>query len=111
MEAYRDQYATVFNGGKGVVGIAMSTDDPAELASWAKEKGFPLLFASDEDAKVGALYDVVLNLAVTKLDRRVVFVIGPDGRVAHVMRPFKELSPAAYQELDRAVDKAASGGK
>ncbi len=107
MEAYRDQYATVFNGGKGVVGIAMSTDSPETLASWAKEKDFPLLFASDDGAKVGKLYDVVWNLAVTKLEKRVVFVIGPDGRVAHVMRPFRELSQAAYAELDAAVDRAA----
>ena len=109
MEAYRDQYATVFNGGTKVVGIAISTDEPGTLASWAKEKGFPLLFASDDGAKVGAKYDVVWNLGITKLEKRVVFVIGPDGRVAHVMRPFKELSPAAYKELDAAVDKAGGG--
>jgi len=39
--------------------------------------------------------------------RRVVFVIGPDGRVTHIMRPFRELSADAYTELGEAVKKAS----
>ena len=49
MEAYRDQYATLFNNGKKVVVIGISTDADTTLANWAHESGFPNLFASDPD--------------------------------------------------------------
>jgi hypothetical protein len=37
MEAYRDQYAKLFNGGKNVVVLAMSADPDTTLAAWAHE--------------------------------------------------------------------------
>ena len=104
MEAYRDQYATLFNSGKNVTVIAISTDDDTTHASWAKEKNFPVLFASDPDKAVGARYDV--NYPLVNMERRVVFVVGPDGKVAHVMRPFRELVSESYTELGDAVAKA-----
>jgi len=107
MEAYRDQYATLFNNGHGVTVLAISTDNVGTLAGWAVEKQFPVTFLSDADAAVGILYDV--KAPAMNVNRRVVFVVGPDGRVAHVMRPFRELSADAYTELGEAV-KRASGG-
>ena len=56
MEAYRDQYATLFNNGKKVVVIGISTDADTTLANWARESGFPNLFASDPDQTVAKLY-------------------------------------------------------
>ena len=105
MEAYRDQYATIFKNGEGVRVLAISTDDQATLASWAAEKSFPQTFLSDAQAEVGQLYDV--KIPAVNFLRRVVFVIGPDGRVAHIMRPFRELSADAYTELGEAVRKAS----
>ncbi|MBX3173636.1 MAG: peroxiredoxin family protein [Gemmatimonadaceae bacterium] len=107
MEAYRDQYATIFKNGQGVKVLAISTDDVATLADWAAEKSFPVTFLSDKDAEVGRAYDV--KAPAVNINRRVVFVVGPDGRVTHVMRPFRELSADAYTELGEAV-KRASGG-
>jgi peroxiredoxin Q/BCP len=107
MEAYRDQYATLFKNGNGVTVLAISTDDVVTLADWAKEKSFPVTFLSDKDATVGRLYDV--KMPAININRRVVFVVGPDGRVQHVMRPFRELSADAYVELGNAVQKAAGG--
>lgn len=107
MKAYRDQYATLFNGGKGVTVLAVSTDDVPTLADWAKEEGFPVTFLSDKDAEVGRLYDV--KAPAVNILRRVLFVVGPDGKVTHVMRPFRELSADAYTELTDAVKKAAGG--
>ena len=52
-------------------------------------------------------YGVVWNLLITKLDRRVVFVIGKDGRIRHVIRPFRELVQDSYYELQQAVQAAA----
>lgn len=107
MEAYRDQYATIFNDGKGVTVLAISADDVGTLHDWAQEKSFPVTFLSDKGAEVGKLYDVKAPLL--PINRRVVFVIAPDGKVSHVMRPFRELSADAYTELGEAVKKASGG--
>lgn len=107
MEAYRDQYATLFNDGNGVIVLAISTDDAPTLHDWAAEKSFPVTFLSDKDATVGQLYDV--KAPALNINRRVLFVIGPDGRVRHVMRPFRELSADAYTELGEAVRSARGG--
>jgi peroxiredoxin len=104
MEAYRDQYATLFNNGKGVAVIGISTDADTAQASWARDAHFPMYFASDPDGKVVKLYDVkypALNYA-----KRVLFVVGADGKIAHVMDPFKEMVGDSYTELGDAVKAA-----
>ena len=53
---------------------------------------------------MGEKYDV--KFPAVNFYRRVVFVIGPDGRIQHIMRPFRELSAEAYTELGAAVKKA-----
>jgi peroxiredoxin len=105
MEAYRDQYATLFNGGKNVVVIGVSADADTTLAAWARESDFPMLFASDVGNEVGRRYGSVD--AARKLDTRNLFVVAPDGRISHLMLSFKVLSPDAYTELAAAVDKSA----
>jgi peroxiredoxin Q/BCP len=107
MEAYRDQYAKLFNGGKGVVVIATSVDPDTTLASWARESSFPILFASDVGGAIGRSYGVYNSRL--KLDSRVVFVIGPNGKVTYRAMPFRELSADAYTELATAVAKASGG--
>src|SRR5271157_3190889 len=104
MEAYRDQYATIFNGGKGVAVIGISTDADTVQFDWARDSHFPVYFASDPDITAGRLYDVKYPLA--NYERRVVFVIDPAGKIAHVMDPFKELVGDSYTELGDAVKKA-----
>jgi peroxiredoxin Q/BCP len=103
MQSYRDQYQTLFNNGAGVTVLAVSTDDVETLESWAREEKFPMTFLSDREATIGQLYDV--KYPAMNLLRRVLFVVGPDGRIAHVMRPFAELSEDAYVELREAVAK------
>ena len=105
MEAYRDQYATLFNGGRNVVVIGVSADADTTLAAWAKDSDYPMLFASDVGNAAGRSYGSV-DVA-RKLDTRNLFVVAPDGRIAHVMLSFKVLSPDAYTELAAAVDKSA----
>jgi len=104
MDAYRDQYATVFKGGDKVVLLAISADTPEELASWAKDKDYPFRFLSDSGGVVGRLYGAWE--AKYKLDNRTLFVIGPDGRIAYVADPFQEIDPTAYSRLQEAVAKA-----
>lgn len=103
MEAYRDQYATLFNNGRKVAVIGISVDADTTLAAWARESSFPVVFASDIGSHVGKMYGAYD--AKNKVDNRSLFVVGPDGTVAYVTKPFKILSPAAYTELAAVVDR------
>ena len=99
MEAYRDQYAKLFNAGRDVVVLGVSVDSDTTLASWARDQQTPILYASDPDQKVGKLYGATSG----KVDDRSLFVIDPSGRIAKRIQPFNQLSQAAYDELEAAV--------
>lgn len=106
MRAYRDQYASLFNAGQNVVVMGISNDPVEELASWLHDEDFPFVFGSDADnqgrtytAFGGGLRD---NNSV---DSRSVIVIGPDGRIAHVIAAFNQNDPMAYEELAEVVDR------
>jgi peroxiredoxin Q/BCP len=101
MEAYRDQYAKLFNNGRNVVVLAVSVDPDTALASWARDLQTPILFASDVGQVVGKQYGSIRG----GVDNRNLFVIDPTGRIADRMLPFNELSAAAYDELAAAVTK------
>jgi peroxiredoxin Q/BCP len=102
MEAYRDQYATLFNNGRNVTVIGISVDPDTALASWARDEDFPIVFASDPGSVAGQAYGAYD--AKNKVDNRSLFVIGPNGRIAYVTKPFKVLTPSAYTELAAVVD-------
>jgi len=105
MEAYRDQYATLFNNGRKVAVIAISADADTTLASWARDEAFPMLFASDVGGKAGAMYDTFDSKR--SQDTRTLFVIDPDGKVAFIQRPFHVLAPKDYADLGAVIDKLA----
>lgn len=105
MEAYRDQYATLFNNGKKVVVLGVSVDPDTTLANWARESSFPVLFGSDPDQKVGKLYGSTRE----KLDSRNLFVIGPDGRITFKQVPVNVLSQQEYADLAKAVARTVAG--
>jgi peroxiredoxin len=109
MEAYRDQYATLFNNGRNVTVIGISVDPDTTLASWAREEDFPILFASDPGGKVGQLYGAYDPK--NKSDNRSLLVVRPDGRIGYVTKPFKVLTPSAYTELAAVVDSLAPPAK
>lgn len=104
MEAYRDRYASLFQGGRNVVLIAVSTDDPKTLASWSGDEKFPFVLASDAAGTAGMQYGTFDPGA--KMDERTLFVIGPDGKITYRARPFRELVESAYTDLGAAVSKA-----
>jgi len=103
MEAYRDQYATLFNNGRRVVVLGVSVDADTTQAAWAHESDFPMLFGSDPDGSVGRLYGAFD--AKNKLDNRSLYVIGPDGRIAYTTQPFRIMAQDAYTELAAVVDR------
>jgi peroxiredoxin len=111
MEAYRDQYATLFNNGRNVTVIGISVDPDTTLASWAKDSDFPVVFGSDPDGAVGSLYGAY-DIA-RKTDTRSLYVIGPDGVIAYKTQPFRVMAQDAYTQLGEVIDKLApapSGG-
>jgi peroxiredoxin len=105
MHAYRDQYAQIFNDGRDVVLIAISTDPIDTLASWARDDQFQFLMASDSEAAVGRMYGALASRP--GVTNRNLFVVGPDGTIAHRAVPFREVDPTAYTELGEAVDRLA----
>jgi peroxiredoxin Q/BCP len=100
MRAYRDQYSELFRSGQDVVLIARSTDSAEDLASWAKEEQFQFLMASDMDGAVATQFGASRG----RISNRFLFIIGPDGRVAHSQIPFQEVDPTAYEQLSAALD-------
>jgi peroxiredoxin len=105
MEAYRDQYATLFNNGRKVNVIAVSVDPDTALAAWAREGSFHVVFASDPDGTVGTLYGAYD--ATRKTDNRSLYVIGPDGKIVYKAQPFRQMAQDAYEELAAVIDKIA----
>ena len=103
MEAYRDQYATLFNNGRKVVVVGISVDPDTALASWAHDSDFPFVFASDTAGKVGTTYGAYNE--ANKIDTRALYVIAPDGKIAYKTPNFRVLAAEAYTELADVVDK------
>jgi peroxiredoxin Q/BCP len=105
MNAYRDQYATLFKDGRGVVLIAISADPDTALASWARDSEYPFLFASDSGTVVARRYGALASQP--GLTNRNLFVVGPDGRITYRAIPFQGIDPSAYKALGAALH----GGK
>lgn len=103
LTAYRDKWQQLFAGGNKVTMIAISTDPSEAQQAWAAEANFPMWFGSDADGKVGAAYGAYD--AGAKYDKRYLYVIGPDGKVTYVAKPFRQMVETAYTELGDAVAK------
>ncbi len=108
MDAYRDQYATLFRDGAGVTLLAVSVDPVGELASWARERDYPFRFLSDSGGAVGRRYGAWDP--AHGLDNRTLYVVAPGGRISYVAAPFRELDPGAYRALGAAIEAARSRG-
>ncbi|MEO7521604.1 MAG: peroxiredoxin family protein [Gemmatimonas sp.] len=104
MESYRDRYSEMFNGGKKITLVGVSTDADTTLLSWAKDANFPFAFAADTDRKVGVAYGA--NNGMTS-HRRTLYVIDPSGKISYVAAPFQQMSADAYTQLGAAVTHAA----
>lgn len=108
MTTYRDQWATLFNGGKGITMIGISMDADTTTAAWAKEANLPMMFASDMKGDAGKLYGAYVE--GRPVENRLLYVVGPDGRIAYTAKPFNPMVEDAYTDLGSAVKKA-SGAK
>jgi peroxiredoxin Q/BCP len=108
MQAYRDQYATLFKNGRDVVLFAISVDSDTALASWARDIELPFAMLSDPGSVVGKQYGAISTRA--PVNNRNLFVVGPDGTIAYRATPFREIDPTAYAELGEAIGRLVEGG-
>lgn len=104
MQAYRDQYASLFHDGRDVVLLAISADSPEELASWAEDEDFQYLFGSDPDGSAYAAFGGDPREGGVAGSRAVV-VVDPEGRIAEVIPSFNQVDPGAYEQLGAAIDR------
>lgn len=106
MTKYRDLYPTLFHGGDSVVVIGVSMDADTTQADWAREAHFPMLFASDAGTHgAGSAYGAYEP--TYKLDMRLLYVVGPDGRISYVAKPFNPSRAESYTALGDAINAVA----
>jgi peroxiredoxin len=108
MEAYRDQYATMFHNGNKVILIGISADPDTMQSAWAREKNFPWAFGSDPDGKVARMYATFDE--ANRMDNRTLFIVGPDGKIAYVSRPFRVMAQESYTDMAAAIDRVSPPG-
>lgn len=101
MTHYRDKWAELFNGGKGITVIGVSVDADTTLANWAKEANFPMLFASDIKGEMGKAYGAYTGT----MENRLLYIVGPDGKIASTTKPFKPFVEESYTELAAQLKK------
>ncbi len=109
MQAYRDQYASLFRDGRDVVLMGISSDSAGDLAAWARDDDFQFLFGSDPTSAGYAAFGGNPRDNGT-VGSRAVIVVDPQGRIAHVVPRFNQVDPAAYEELKAAIDRVTPEG-
>lgn len=103
MTHYRDAYDQIFHGGKGVTLLAVSVDSVKDIASWAKDSNFQFTMLSDVNKTAGTAYGTLLPRGY---ENRILFVVAPNGKISHVMNPFREVDATSYDELTKAINDA-----
>lgn len=98
--AFRERTATLLDRGTVLVGIAR--DSLASHVRFARELELPFKLLSDSTLDVARRYDAVDGARA----KRVVLVIGRDGRVRYLDPAFAALDPESYVHLAAAVAAA-----
>ena len=98
MRTFAEQYDSLFGPEVTVVGI--STDSVTTHTRFAASLGLPFRLLSDPEQRVSKQYS---SKDSGGINRRTVYVIGPDGKVKYRNLKFNALDPLAYSELQAAV--------
>ena len=104
LTTFRNQYDDLF--GPDAVVVAVSSDPLDTHQRFAAQLGIAFRLLSDRDQTVAAKYG---SKDAGGINRRTLYVIGPDGRVRWRDLRFQATDPKAYEALRRAV-RAAGGG-
>lgn len=97
---FRERADSLFGGGVVVVGV--SQDSLSSHQRFAQELELPFKLLSDPDLAVARRYGATNG----KLVRRVLVVVGRDGRVRYVDSQFAALDPESYVHLAAAIAAA-----
>jgi peroxiredoxin Q/BCP len=89
--------------GPDVVVVGISADSLHSHQRFARSLDLPFMLLSDPDQAVSRKYG---SAGDAGLNRRTVYVLSPDGKVAWRDMGFIAVDPKAYQELGRAVAAA-----
>jgi peroxiredoxin Q/BCP len=98
--AFAERAATMFP--EGVVLAGVSHDSLTTHVRFARELDLPFKLLSDAEMRVARAY----GAADGSRARRMVVVIGRDGRVRHVEPAFAALDPQSYVQLGAAIEAA-----
>jgi peroxiredoxin Q/BCP len=104
MKTFAEQYDSLF--GPEVVVVGISTDSLATHTRFAASLNLPFRLLSDPRQEVARRY--AANDRSGYL-RRVVYVIGPDGKVRYRNLRFNALDPKHYDDLGAAVRRSRTG--
>ena len=104
MRTFAEQYDSLFGPDVTVVGI--STDSLATHTRFAASLNLPFRLLSDPRQEVARRYAASDRSGYM---RRVVYVIGPDGKVRYRNMRFNPLDPKHYADLAAAVRRTRTG--
>lgn len=98
MRTFAEQYDSLFGPDVTLVGI--STDSVTTHSRFAASLGVSFRLLSDPDQRVSKQYG---SKDSGGINRRTVYVIGPDGKIRYRNLKFNALDPQAYSDLQAAV--------
>jgi peroxiredoxin Q/BCP len=98
MRSLAQQYDSL--AGPDVVVVGISTDSVSTHRRFAQSLNLPFRLLSDPDQRISKQY---ASKDPNGYNRRTVYVVGPDGRVAFRNLQFNVLDPKDYAELRNAV--------
>jgi thioredoxin-dependent peroxiredoxin len=104
MRTFAEQYDSLFGPDVTVVGV--STDSLATHTRFAASLNLPFRLLSDPQQQVAGRYAAKDRSGYM---RRVVYVIGPDGKVRYRNLRFNALDPKHYADLAAAVRRTRAG--
>ena len=104
LTTFRDRYEDIF--GPDAIVLAVSNDPLETHQRFAAHLSIAFRLLSDPDQAVAAKYG---SKDSGGINRRTVYVIGPDGRVRWRDLRFRATDPKAYEALRRAVRAADRG--
>jgi peroxiredoxin Q/BCP len=104
MQTFAEQYDSLF--GPDVTVLGVSTDSLATHTRFAASLNLPFRLLSDPQQQVAARYAAKDRSGYM---RRVVYVIGPDGKVRYRNMRFNALDPKHYADLAAAVRRTRAG--
>jgi peroxiredoxin Q/BCP len=108
--ALNDNLSALTESGADVIGVSTDTWDSHQR--FAEKYGLEFALASDGDQAIRKAYGVGKMMGVLPVTQRVSFLVGPNGRIAHVwpqVSPAKHAAEVLEEVRRRTAPEAAAG--